>query len=85
MNTRFADSSLVSPSAISRPRRARSIALAALTLIGLFVATAPVAGAQSAPDQKPGFEFFVTSGALVSTGVQRDVVKSGNLTAAQLS
>lgn len=85
MNTRFADSSLAITPASSRPRRASRIALATLGLISLFIATAPIATAQSTPQQKPGLEFFVTSGALVSTGVQRDVVKSGNLSAAQLS
>jgi hypothetical protein len=43
------------------------------------------AEAQTSPEQKPGWEFLVSTGAVVPTGAQRDAIKQGNLTAAQLS
>jgi hypothetical protein len=41
--------------------------------------------AQTAPDFKPRWEFIVNSGTVVPTGDQRDAIKRGSLTAAQLS
>jgi len=41
--------------------------------------------AQAAPEQKRGWEFLVSSGAIVPTGVQRESIKQGKLTAAQVS
>ena len=69
--------------ALSRPgfRAAVPIALAAAILVG----GARAARAQAVPDTKTGFEFLVASGSLVPTGAQRDVIKRGNLSAAQLS
>ena len=57
------------------------IALAAALLVGCVRA----ADAQTVPDRKPGFEFLVSTGSLVPTGAQRDAIKRGALTTAQLS
>lgn len=66
----------------------RSLLLAAS--LGLTVATAgrltaQVTDAQTPPEQKPRWEFLVSSGTVVPTGVQREAVRRGKLTAAQLS
>jgi len=60
------------------------------TALGLTLATAnrlsaQVADAQTAPAQKPHWELLVSSGAVLPTGAQRDAVKQGKLTAAQVS
>jgi hypothetical protein len=61
------------------------IALVAVGAFGILTATNRAAEAQAAPEQKPGWEFLVSSGTVVPTGAQRDAIKRGNLTAAQLS
>jgi hypothetical protein len=43
------------------------------------------AEAEAKSNQKPRVEFLVASGAVLPTGVQRDAMKRGKLTAAQLS
>jgi hypothetical protein len=53
--------------------------------IGLLAAFARLAGAQTAPQPAPAWEFRVTSGGLVPTGAQRAVLEDAQLTAAQLS
>jgi hypothetical protein len=47
--------------------------------------SAQTTAAQREPAQKPAWELLVSSGAIVPTGAQRDAIKRGNLTAAQLS
>lgn len=66
-----------------------SIARAALqTIAALFVtASAQPAAAQSPSAQSPApahFEFVVSSGRMMQTGAQRNAVKDGNMTAAQV-
>jgi hypothetical protein len=61
------------------------IALAAVGAVGILTATNRAAEAQAAAEQKSGWEFLVSSGTVVPTGAQRDAIKRGNLTAAQLS
>jgi hypothetical protein len=63
------------------------IALAAAILVGgahAAGAQTPTVTAPTAPQPSP-WEFRVSSGALVPTGVQRDVLKNAALTVAQLS
>ncbi len=68
---------------ITRPeyRGMARLVLAAAILAG----GARTAKAQGVPDHQPRVEFLVSSGSLAPTGVQRDAIKRGNLTAAQLS
>ncbi len=61
------------------------IALAAAGTVALFSATTRAAQAQATTSQKPGWEFVVPTGTVVPTGAQRDILKRGNLNAAQLS
>jgi hypothetical protein len=74
------------PSRSNHYRHAR-VALAAAILVG----GAHAAGAQSptvtatTPPQPAPWEFRISSGALVPTGAQRDVLKNAALTVAQLS
>jgi hypothetical protein len=66
----------------------RSLLIAAAvgcTLVATNGLSAQVAETQGAPERKPRWEFLVPAGTVVPTGAQRDVIKRGNLTAAQLS
>lgn len=63
------------------PRMARI----ALVVLGLLTAAYRVAEAQTVPEQQPGWEFLVSGGTVVPTGAQRDAIKRGHLSAAQLS
>jgi hypothetical protein len=65
--------------------RSRRLALIALGALGILAASQQRAQAQTAPEQQARWGFLVTSGQVVPTGAQRDVVKRGNVTAAQLS
>lgn len=51
----------------------------------ILVGSTRAADAQTASDRKSRFEFLVSSGSLVPIGAQRDAIKRGDLTAAQLS
>ena len=62
-------------------RRFARLAVATAVLVG----STRTADAQTAPDRTSRFEFLVSSGSLVPTGAQRDAIKRGDLTAAQLS
>lgn len=57
------------------------LALAGIALIAL----APVAGAQDAPTTRHRWELLLSSGTLVPTGAQRDLVRKAPLSTAQLS
>ena len=63
--------------------------LIATTLGSTLVATdrlvAQSTETQPTAERKRGWEFLVSSGAVVPTGRERDAIKRGNLTAAQLS
>jgi hypothetical protein len=56
-------------------------ALAAL----MITTTHASAQVQAEPPHKPHWEFIVNSGTLVPTGAQRDAIRRGNVTVAQLS
>lgn len=73
------------PRSRTTPRSLGRLALTAVGAVALLVAMSPSAIAQSAPAQKPGLEFLVSTGGVVPTGALRDAIKSGKLTAAQLS
>jgi hypothetical protein len=81
------------PSAVSIPRRpsradhlVRTRAgLAAAVAVGLLAAFARSAGAQASAQPTPAWEFRATSGALVPTGAERNVLKDAAMSAAQLS
>lgn len=60
-------------------------ALVALATLGLLIATAQPAPAQSDPPRPPRWEFLVSSGRLQPIGVQRAAIARGGVTAAQLS
>lgn len=62
----------------------KSVATAALVLVGLLIA-ADRAHAQASVATTPGFELIVPSGAVVPTGARDGDVKRANLTAVQLS
>jgi hypothetical protein len=66
-------------------RHSSRVALVAAGTLGVLAASQQPVQGQTAPDQKPGFGFLLTSGQVVPTGAQRDVVKRGNVSAAQLS
>ena len=51
----------------------------------LAAGAAPAVRAQAGSDSASGFQFVVSSGALVPTGVQGDAIARGELTTAQLS
>ncbi len=80
----------------SRPSHQR-IARMALVLVGalaVLAGTNRAAAAQTSPeqtaeeqptDQKRTWDFVVTSGLMVPTGAQRDAIKRGNMTVAELS
>ncbi len=71
----------------SRPGRWRfvRIALAALGAVAILTATNRAAEAQTAPEQQSGWEFLLSTGTVVPTGVQRDVLQRTSLTAAQIT
>ena len=68
-----------------RIRSHARIALVAVATLGVLGASTRTVQAQTTPEQNPGWGFLVTSGQVLPTGAQRDVVKRGNVTAAQLS
>jgi hypothetical protein len=70
---------MFSTSAASVPQHATRIALFAA---GLMVASVQTSNAQT---QGSAWEFRVSNGAFVPTGSQREVIKDGQMTAAQLS
>lgn len=49
------------------------------------LAAQQVSGAQTAPEQTRGWQLLVSNGTVMPTGAQREAVKRGKLTAAQLS
>ena len=51
----------------------------------LAAGAAPAVRAQAGSDSASGFQFVVSSGALVPTGVQRDAIARAEMTTAQLS
>lgn len=61
-----------------------AIARAALTAVALFLSTQPSA-AQTSPTRASAWELRFTSGAFVPTGEQRNSLKDGQMSAAQLS
>ena len=61
------------------------LALAAIGAVGILTVASRAAEAQTTPEQKPGWELLLTSGTVVPTGAQREAIKRGNLSAAQLS
>ncbi len=66
----------------------RSLILSAAVGSTLAIASglsAQTTEAQTAPQQKPGWELLVSSGVVVPTGAQRARVAQGKLTAAQIS
>lgn len=79
----------ISSAAVVRHRSFATTFRRAAGVMGLAVASATVASAQStattlAPTS-PKWELRFTSGALVATGTQRDAVKDGQLSAVQLA
>lgn len=60
-------------------------ALAIVTGFSLFAASAATADAQTLPEQKPQWQFLVSTGSVHPTGVQREALTRGKLTAAQLT
>ena len=57
----------------------------ALTAAGLVIASTQTAAAQTPAPEASSWEFRVSSGAFVPTGDQRNLIKDGQLSAAQLS
>ena len=55
------------------------------TLVTASDLAAQITGAQTLPERKGGWEFLGSSGTVVPTGVQRETIKRGKLTTAQLS
>jgi hypothetical protein len=70
---------------VSRSRRSRRFTRLALITLGVLAASQRPLQAQAAPEQQTRWGFLITSGQVVPTGAQRDVVKRGNVSAAQLS
>ena len=56
-----------------------------IVAVGAIVLFASNVAAQDAPVHKPSWQFSVNSGTVVPTGAQRDAIKRGGLTAAQLT
>ena len=85
MSSIFTRPQSTSKSAGPRPGRRPSarIALAAVAAISIFAATSPQSVAQSSSDK--AWTFLLSSGTVVPTGAQREAIKRGNLTTAQLS
>jgi hypothetical protein len=67
------------------PQSLTRVALAAVGALGILVVSARTAEAQASPDHRRPWEFRGTTGALVPTGAQRDVLKDAPLSGAQLS
>jgi hypothetical protein len=66
----------------------KPLAVSALTMATLLAASATAeaqAGSDVSLDRQPRWNFIVTSGTMVPTGTQRDAIKRGALTVAQLS
>lgn len=66
----------------------RSLFIAAAvggTLIAASPLSAQIEGTLPPPERSTGWEFLLSSGSVVPTGAQRDAIKRGNLSAAQLS
>lgn len=76
---------VTTPTPLRVRRRLARFAIVSLAAAGLLVGTRRPAAAQTPPERKSSWEFLVSSGTVVPTGVQRDAIKRGNLTAAQLS
>jgi hypothetical protein len=72
------------PSRLGRSARTRGASVAACT-VALLLASAGTSAAQTSPRLAPRWEVRVPSGALVSTGTQRDIIKDAALSAVQLS
>ena len=71
------------PARTARPGMGAAVRFAVVT--ALVAGASAESGAQTAPDSASRFQFVVSSGALVPTGVQRLSVARGELTTAQLS
>jgi hypothetical protein len=61
------------------------IVLAAVGAVAIVTAAPRAAEAQDSSTQKARWEFLVSSGTVVPTGAQRDAIKRGDVSAAQLS
>jgi hypothetical protein len=85
MSNTIAGSAAGSTSANVIRRVLTRITVAAAGAAVLFTASAPAVHAQDAPAHRPGWEFLVHSGTVIPTGAQRESVKRGKLTAAQLT
>jgi hypothetical protein len=70
-------------SAANRPK-VRTLAITVLAA-ATFLGGTRASMAQEAPEPKPHWEFVVNTGVLIPTAVQRDLTRSANLTAAQLT
>jgi hypothetical protein len=55
------------------------------TLVGTRTLSAQTTEAPATPERRSGWELLVPTGTIVPTGAQRDAIKRGNMTAAQLS
>jgi hypothetical protein len=75
-------SSFHAASAAPRTSRRRGVASTALVALALLATDVE---AQTTPVQRSGWEFLVPGGVVVPTGAQRDAIKRGSVTAAQLS
>ena len=62
----------------------QSVTVAAF-VVAFVVSKGSTARAQDVTPHKPHFEFIVNSGTIVPTGTQRDAIKRGDVTAAQLA
>ena len=72
-----------SPARTAPPGIGAVVRFAALT--ALVAGASAESRAQAAPDSASRFQFVVSSGALVPTGVQRDAIARAEMTTAQLS
>jgi hypothetical protein len=83
--------SSTSPAAVAAPRTPRAtghgLTRATLSAVacGILLAMATTADAQTAAPQRNGWELLFSSGALIPTGAQRNVLKDAQLSTAQVS
>ena len=70
---------------LSRRPSLSAVAINAAATLGLILSSVAAVHAQNAEPQAKRWELRFTSGALVATGSQRDVVKDAQLSGAQLS